>query len=104
MKAFFTAILVVIAVLSIGFWLQYVWLINYSFFAPKYEAVRRDVYEQTPSYTEGKKQELLKYMLEYKRAKTENEKGAIKFTIQHEMSTVDTSKFDYDLQSFLNSL
>lgn len=41
-------------------------LTSYKFFAPKYEEVRRGVFENTQSYTEGKRQEATKLYFEYK--------------------------------------
>ena len=40
----------------------------FKFFAPKYENVRREVFENTKSYTHGKIQDLAKYKDEYDKA------------------------------------
>lgn len=75
-------------------------LMHYSFFAPKYEEVRRNVFEQTQSYVDGKNQSLSKYKLEYDRADAEG-KSAIKFTIAHEFATVDPEIINVMLRPFL---
>ena len=49
------------------FLLNYGSLASYSFFAPKYEAVRREVFFNTPSYQLGKEQEQRKLDREMRR-------------------------------------
>jgi hypothetical protein len=74
----------------------------YKFFAPKYEDARREVFENTQSYVEGKRQDLVKYRLEYMRAKTDEEKSALKYTIVQEFANFDETKLpDGELRSFL---
>lgn len=73
----------------------------FKFFAPKYENVRRDVFENTKSYLHGVQQDLGKYYLEYQEA-DEDGKAAIKTTIQMRFAEVDVSKLQSPkLQQFL---
>ena len=60
------------------------------------KAVRREVFKQTRSYNEGKEQELIKYRLEYIRAKTDVEKKAIASTIRHAFADYDENLLDSD--------
>ena len=91
--------------------LALVWLIQgndffmYKFFAPKYENVRREVFENTQSYVESKRQDLVKYRLEYMRAKTDEEKAALKFTIVQEFANFDETKLlSPELRDFLRQM
>ena len=45
------------------FGLQYIGVVNYKFFAPKYQDAQREVFENTQSYNEGKRQDFYTYYL-----------------------------------------
>ena len=76
----------------------------YKFFAPKYENVRRDVFENTKSYLQGAQQDLGKYYLEYQTA-DEPGKATIKVTIQMRFAELDGDKLQsIQLQSFLRTM
>ena len=62
--------------LSLVFGLNYYGLVAFKFFAPKMEDARREVFENTKSYTHGKIQDLAKYYEEYQKEDNE-EKEAI---------------------------
>lgn len=74
----------------------------YSVFAPKYEAVRRQTFEQTKSYNEGMAQEIRNAELDFARAKTDAEKQAIASYVLHETAGYDTTKLPPDLSAFLS--
>lgn len=74
------------------------------FFAPKHEAVRREVFKQTRSFNEAKLQELTKYRLEYMRSKDPAEKGAIASTIRLAFADYDTSMLPSELQAFIEEI
>ena len=76
----------------------------YSVFAPKYEAVRRQTFEQTKSYNEGVAQELRSAQLDYARAKTDAEKQALASYVLHQVAGYDTTKLPPDVQSFVSQL
>ena len=73
------------------------------FFLPKYENMRREVFESTRSYNQAKVQELGKYKLEYDRA-SEEDKTAIASAIRHRFADYDDNKLDYQLKSFLQKI
>lgn len=104
MKNFFIIILSIILFWLIMFWLQYASIINYSFFQPKIENAKREVFENTNSYVQWKKQEISKYRLEYNRAQSEEDKNAIRITILHASNSIDLADLWYDLESFVRSL
>ncbi len=100
----FIGLFILVTVLGLGFWLRYLWIVQYGFFAPMQKNVERKVFENTQSYIEWKRQELNKYRLEYITTKDEEVKNAIKMTILQSFSNFDKTKLDYELRIFLNSL
>jgi len=68
------------------------------------ENARREVFEQSQSYVEGKRQELTKYRLEYQRTKDSTEKEAIRQTILQSFANFDEKKLPYDLLQFLQDI
>lgn len=74
-----------------------------SFFGPRYEAVRREVFKQTRSYNEGKEQELLKYRLEYMRAEG-SDRDAIASTIRLAFADYDETLLTGELRNFLREI
>ena len=75
----------------------------YKFFAPKQEAVRRQVFEQSKAYNDGMAQELDNMRFEYLRAKPEQQ-DALASIILHRVAAYDVSKLPPDLQSFIEKL
>ncbi len=63
----------------------------FKFFAPKFQNVERQVFENTKSYLHGVQQDLGKYYLEYQTA-DEDEKMALRATIQMRFAEVDPDK------------
>ena len=97
------AILGIILLIILGFALTGVNLFSYSFFAPKYAAVQRQVYENTPSYLLGKEQEIAKDRQEYLMG-NDDTKAIIKSVLMQSMAGVDRSKLSVESQTFLGSL
>lgn len=74
----------------------------YKFFEPKKENIRREVFENTKSFTHGKIQDLAKYYEEYQKAETQDDKEAIKNFVQFNFAEFDASKIESEkLKSFL---
>lgn len=67
MKIFLKFILGLVLFTSLIFGLQYLGIMNFKFFAPKYENARREVYENTQSYVEAKRQAITKYYNEWRK-------------------------------------
>ena len=86
------------------FLLQFAWLKNFEFFAPRFKNVERQVFENTQSYVEWKRQELNKYMFEYSTTKDEDVKSSIRTMLIHSFSNFDKTKLDYSQQIFLQQL
>jgi len=73
------------------------------YFAPKYEASRREAFEESKAYNEGMAQELRHAQLEYAKAKPD-QKDAMASVILHSLAGYDTTKLPSDLQQFVREL
>lgn len=72
------------------------------YWKPKFKTMERKAFEQNRSYVEGITMDLGNYYRQYKDAKTEDEKTAIKAVVFNRFANVDeTSLNSYDLQNFL---
>ena len=93
-------------ILGIGWLAQGNDFFMYKYFAPKYEGVRRQVFEQTKSYNQGMIQELQKMQFEYIQADT-NQQAALVSIILHDSADYDMAMLaqkNPDLYSFIQSL
>ena len=79
-------------------------LTYYSFFAPKYQAVERKIFEETPSYVQGKIQYLTRLQTQYKTEKDPDTKSAIASLIKMEASSLKEEYIPPTLKMFINSL
>lgn len=75
----------------------------FKFFAPKQEAVRREVFEQSKAYNQGMIQELQNMQFQYEQAQPAH-KAALRSIILHRAADFDTEKLPYDLKVFISSL
>jgi len=76
------------------------------FWGVRKENARREVFEQTQSYVEGKRQDLIKYHHEWVNASADD-KIAIEFTIRESFSQFNEDKYLADqpeLLSFLKNI
>lgn len=64
------------------------------YFAPKYKAIERDVWEQTPSRIHGATQEISRRMIEYNRATDYIEKNAICSSLRTQYSNLNPDVID----------
>lgn len=77
---------------------------GYGYFAPKYEAVRRDVMIQSRAYSEASTREMYRFKLQYVQAKSDDERNTIKAFALHEATSFDRDRLPLDLQAFLEQL
>ncbi len=85
--------------------IEYLGLINFGFFAPRYQAVERSVFEETPSFIEGKEQELTVLRTEYNSEKDAGIKSNMRSEILNVAAAVDINKFkDASLIAFIGRL
>ena len=92
-----------IILFSLGFIIRGNEFIMYRFWAPKYEGVRRQVFEQTKSYNQGMIQELQNMQFEYLKA-TPSQQDALASIILHRAADYDESKLPSDLRVFISEL
>lgn len=76
----------------------------YKYFAPKQEAVRREVFEQSKAYNQGMVQELQNMQFEYLRTTDPKAKDAMASIILHRSADYDPYKMPADLRGFILSL
>ena len=74
-----------------------------AFFAPKFENVRRNTFEQSKSFRTGAIQELQNMQFEYIKAEPEH-KSALADIIRHRAAEIPEDAMPTDLQSFISNL
>ena len=75
----------------------------YRTFAPAYEQVRREVFEESKAYNQGMIQELQNMQFEYIKASPEH-KEALSSLILHRAADYDENKLPSDLKMFIGEL
>lgn len=100
-RAFLMTLCGVALLCAVGFGLRYFGYASFSFFAPKFEAVRRDQMIESRSYTEGTIRELYTLQRQYQAAKTDDEKAIIAATARHEFSIFPQERLPGDLRTFM---
>ncbi len=87
-----------------------VWLVQgsdfflYKAFAPKYEKVRRQTFEESKAYNQGMIQELQNMQFQYVQAKSQEEKDALASIILHRAADYPEEKMPADLRAFVHQL
>ena len=104
MKIFGIVLACLVLMLGLGWITQGNDFLLYRFFAPKEEAVRREVFKESQAYNDGMQQELYAMQRDYVMAKTPEQKAAIKSMVLHRVSTYDISKLPSDLRIFILQL
>jgi hypothetical protein len=91
---------ILVVILGLGWIIEGNEFFLYKAFAPRQEAVRRQVFEETKSYNDGMAQELASIELEYAKA-TPGQRAALRSLALHRFAAYDTSKLSPDMRSFL---
>jgi hypothetical protein len=87
-----------------------IWALTYhsviynSVFAPMFEQVRRNTYENSESYVRGTIQDLRKLQLSYLREKDPTVREALKATILQTVDGFNFNSLPSDLNSFIESI
>lgn len=103
MKQFFLGLGIVICFLGIIWVLQGNDFFLFKTFAPRYEQVRRETFEQSKAYNQGMIQELQNMQFEYERADPGHQ-AALASIILHRAADFDSNKLPYDLRAFIEGL
>lgn len=105
MKTFFIWAGSFVGIIVILFVLELVGLGFFKFFEPKRENIRREIFENTKSYTQGMEQDLAKYYYEWTKAETQENKTAIEGIIRLRFGEFDKAKLDSpELINFLTNV
>lgn len=96
-------VLLVIVGLASGLFSRWFGQESDKFFKPRRAEIEREVYENTPSYVQGKVQQLTKLRFSYETADGDH-RQSLKEMILIEASTVDNTLLPPTLRSFLLSL
>lgn len=72
--------------------------------APRQQAAEREIYEQTPSYVQGKLQLLSKYKREYDAERDPKVRAGIRELALHEAATVDRNRLPPWARQWINQL
>jgi hypothetical protein len=75
----------------------------YKYFAPKYAAVDREVFKESPSYNDGMIRDLENLMMEYRKADASH-KEALKAVILHRFSIFPEEKMPPHIYAFYQLL
>ncbi len=103
MKTFLTLIACIILFLGLGWAVTGNDFFLYKFFAPKYEQVRRETFEQTKSYRQGMVQELQNMQFQYEQASPEH-KAALRSLILHRVADFPADDMPPNLYVFIQKL
>jgi hypothetical protein len=103
MKPFLAVVGGVLTLGAVTWGVAYHDLIFTSFFAPKFENVRRNTFEQSKSFRTGAVQELENMRFEYIKAAPEH-KLALKDIIIHRATEVPEDALPQDLYNFIQGL
>ncbi len=104
-KGIFVSIICIVLTIGSVFLANEFEIFGIKFWGVRKENARREVFEQTQSYVEGKRQDLLRYRLEYYKCKDAQEKEAIRQTIILSFSNFPEEKLtDPDLRQFLHAM
>lgn len=106
MKELFQTIGAFLLVIAAMLGLSWIFMGNdfflYKYFAPKQEAVRRQVFENTKSYNQGVQQDLIAYHHEWMTADADGKK-AVEATVRQRFADYDQSKInDPEMVQWLN--
>lgn len=104
MKKFFIGAGIFVGVIALAFILELAGLGFFKFFEPKRENIRREIFENTKSFTHGKIKDLSKYYKEYKETDPDGQ-AVIEVIIRTEFADFDKTKINtVTLQNFLTEI
>lgn len=103
MRTVFVGVIAVVAVIAAGWILVANHLAQQKVFAPQFEQVRRETFEQSKAFRDGAVQELRSLQIDYIRADAEV-KPALAAAIKHKAAALDDHAMPQDLSTFIKEL
>ena len=104
MKTFGIVIGSLVAIVLLSLFIQGNDWFVYKVFAPRYESVRRETYEQSKAYNTGMVQELQNMQFDYEKTTDSKAKAALASIILHRSADYPVEKMPTDLRTFIESL
>lgn len=89
---------------GLGFGLRYAGLMQFAFFAPQEEAIRRNVMIESRAYSEATTRRLYELKLQYETAPNDDAKATIRSLAIHEARAFDRTRLPRELQMFVSQL
>lgn len=77
---------------------------NYTFWQPKYEDAKREVFTHTTSFVQGMTQDFNAAKLQYHTTQDEDVKNAIRSMVLHRAGQIDNSLLPLDLETWIKEL
>jgi hypothetical protein len=102
-KGIFATIGGLVAIILLGFVLNFMNLVSFSFFAPKYRAVENQVYHESEQYNEGMVRDLENLQLAYIQADATGRQSLKAITL-HRFAVYPEEKMPANLRNFYNDL
>ena len=102
-KAIIGFIGALVAILMLGFILNYIGLLQYGFFAPKVRAIDNQVFKESEQYNDGMVRDLENLQLEYINA-DQAHKDALRAITLHRFSVYTEDRMPPNLRNFYNDL
>lgn len=103
LKTAAAGIVILLGIILISAMLMGTGLLQHAFFAPKFEQVRRNTFEQSKAYNQGMQQELRAMRFEYLRA-SDDQKAALASVIRHRFADYDHNNLPQDLSQFMQEI
>lgn len=77
---------------------------NYSFFAPKINAIQTRVFKESQAYNDGMRNDFQDLQLQYLAADTESKRQVIRAVILQRFASYEVSRLPYEQQKFYEEI
>ncbi len=103
MRDILCGVMIFVCIIAVVVGLSFLGFQMHAYFAPKYEAVNRDVMLQSRSYQEGTVRELYTIKRQYEAA-SETEKATLRAAALHEFEIFPKDRLPPDLAAFMTEI
>jgi hypothetical protein len=102
-KAFLGFLMFIIVFLGVAWFIQGSNFFMYKVFAPQYEQVRRETFEESKAYNQGVAQDISNFEQQYAQA-SDSQKDALASVIIHRYADYDLGKLQPSQRQFIEKL